>query len=523
MSPARRPARPSSPQTRRFRRILVANRGEIAVRVIRTCRRLGISPVAVCSEPDRDALHARMADEARLIGPAAAARSYLDIGAILDAAKRSGAEAIHPGYGFLAENPEFAQACGEAGIVFIGPGAAAMRKLGNKIEGRKRMAAAGVPVVPGLQKPRLAPRDLRAWAEVAGYPILLKAAAGGGGRGMRIVRSPAELEGALATAKSEARGAFGDDTVFAERYLERARHIEVQVLMDREGRGIALGERECSIQRRHQKLVEETPSPVVDAKTRARLGSYALKACRAAGYVNAGTVEFIRDARGRFYFLEINARLQVEHPVTEAVTGIDLVEAQIRIAAGEPLPVPARELRPRGWALECRIQAEDPEAGFRPAPGRIVVYRPPLGPRVRVDGGIAEGGEVSLHYDSLLAKLITWGRDREEAVETMAAALAEFRIAGVPTTLSFHRRVMADPEFRRGEIDTGYVERLLSCPAPAAGEEAETAALLAAAHVHLHAARRLPRGQAPSPGPWALAGRPAPGGGGLLRNPWRNS
>jgi acetyl-CoA carboxylase biotin carboxylase subunit len=463
-----------------------------------------------------------MADEALTIGPAPSAQSYLNIEAVLEAAKRSASEAIHPGYGFLAENPDFAQACKDAGRVFIGPGAAAMRKLGNKIEARKRMAAAGVPVVPGLQKRGLSAAQIRAWARKVGYPILLKAAAGGGGRGMRIVRSREEVEAALATARSEARSAFGDDTVFAEMYLEGSRHIEVQVLVDRQGRGISLGERECSIQRRHQKLVEETPSPVVDERTRRRLGTYALKACQAAGYVNAGTVEFIRDARGHFHFLEINARLQVEHPVTEAVTGIDLVEAQIRIAAGGPLPVPARSLRPRGWALECRIQAEDTENGFRPSPGTIHLYRPPLGPRVRVDGGVVEGDEISLHYDSLLAKLVTWGRSREEAVETMAAALSEFRIAGVPTTLAFHRRVMADPEFRRGATDTGYVERLLARPAPETGLEEETAALLAAAHLHLQAAQRRPGG-ATSPNQWTLAGRQAQTSRSFLRNPWRQA
>ena len=521
MPSASRP--PRGPRKKRplFRKILIANRGEIAARVIRTCRRLGISTVAVFSEADRSSLHVRMADEARPIGPAPAPESYLRIEAILEAAKRSGAEAIHPGYGFLAENPEFSQACRDAGLAFIGPGAPAMRKLGNKIEARKRMMAAGVPVVPGLQARGLTAGRLGIWAGRNGYPFLLKAAAGGGGRGMRIVRSPGEVEAALATAMSEARSAFGDDTVFAERWIEEARHIEVQVLLDEEGRGISLGERECSIQRRHQKLVEETPSPVVDEGTRRRLGSHALKACRAAGYVNAGTVEFIRDRDGHFYFLEINARLQVEHPVTEAVTGLDLVEAQIRIAAGEPLPVRARVLRPRGWALECRIQAEDPENGFRPSPGRIGLYRPPTGPRVRVDGGVAEGDEISLYYDSLLAKLITWGGNRREAAEAMAVALSEFRIAGVPTTLSFHRRVMADPEFLRGEIDTGYAERLLSRPGPASGPEAETAALLAAAHLHLQAARRRSFSPAGDAGHWILAGREGQPGRTFLRNPWR--
>ncbi|HEV8334944.1 MAG TPA: acetyl-CoA carboxylase biotin carboxylase subunit [Candidatus Polarisedimenticolia bacterium] len=504
-----------------FRKILIANRGEIAVRVIRTCRRLGISPVAVFSEADRHALHVRMADAALAIGPAPAARSYLNIEAVLSAARQSGAEAIHPGYGFLAENPEFARACSDAGIVFIGPDASAMRKLGNKVAARKRMAAAGVPVVPGLSGSRLTVSRIRDWAKRAGYPVLLKAAAGGGGRGMRIVRSPEELADAFAAARSEALSAFGDGTVFAERYLEESRHIEVQVLMDRQGRGVSLGERECSIQRRHQKLVEETPSPVVDERIRRRLGSYALKACRAARYLNAGTVEFIRDARGRFYFLEINARLQVEHPITEAVTGVDLVESQIRIAAGAPLDLPSRPLRPRGWALECRIQAEDPAQDFRPSPGKILLYRPSSGPGVRVDSGVTEGDEVSLHYDSLLAKLIASGRNREEAIGRMAQALSEFRIAGIPTTLAFHRRVMGDPAFRTGGIDTGYVRRLLAQPEREPEAEAQAAALVAAAHLRTTAAGRRSLEAAAAPDFRLRAGRGTGWERGFPRDPWR--
>jgi acetyl-CoA carboxylase biotin carboxylase subunit len=505
-----------------FRKVLIANRGEIAARVIRTCRRMGIVSVAVCSEADRGALHARMADEARVVGPAPSSQSYLNIDAILSAAKQSGADAIHPGYGFLSENPEFAEACRRAGLVFIGPGPSSMRKLGNKIQGRRRMAAAGVPVVPGLERKGLQEKQVREWAAQAGYPILLKAAAGGGGRGMRIVRRPEEISPALATARSEARTAFGDDTIFVERYLEPSRHIEVQVLVDSRGNGIALGERECSLQRRHQKLVEETPSPVVSEATRRKLGRWALSACRAAGYTNAGTVEFIRDSEGRFYFLEINARLQVEHPVTEMVMGVDLVESQIRIAAGEPLSMPRRGLRPRGWALECRIQAEDPENGFRPSPGRIRLYRPPEGPRIRVDSGVAEGDEVSLFYDSLLAKLIVWGRDRESAIRTMASSLAEFRILGVATTLGFHRRVMADGEFLRGEIDTGYVERLLHREPPALDDELEAVALVAAAHLRRRGERPLLPGGSSS-GAWTLSGRQGQQARGGFRNPWGQS
>jgi len=502
-----------------FQKVLVANRGEIAARVFRTCRRLGISTVAICSEADNRALHARMADEVWQVGPAASAQSYLNMEAILEVAKRSGAQAIHPGYGFLSENPDFSEACRGAGLVFIGPGAGAMRKLGNKVEGRRRMAAAGVPVVPGLHKKGMKEADLRAWAAKNGYPILLKAAAGGGGRGMRLVSNAEELAPALATARGEALTAFGDDTLFAERYLEHARHIEVQVLVDSFGYGVSFGERECSLQRRHQKLVEETPSPVVDQATRRKLGRWALAACQAAGYSNAGTVEFLRDHNGGFYFLEVNARLQVEHPVTEIVSGLDLVEAQIRIAAGERLTVPRRGLQPRGWAMECRIQAEDPENGFRPSPGRIRLYRPPEGPRVRVDSGVAEGDEVSSYYDSLLAKLIVWGPDRIAVVKTMAAALAEFRIGGVATTIPFHRRVMADADFIRGVIDTGYVERLIAQKVPELDSELEAVALVAATHFHQQGARRiLPIRRAA--GAWTLAGRHAAQLRAGLCNPW---
>lgn len=489
------------------------------MRIARACRLLGISPVAVCSEADRNALHARVADETHVIGPAPSSASYLNIEAILGAAKRSGADAIHPGYGFLAENPDFAEACREAGFVFVGPGSKAMRALGNKVEARKRMAAAGVPVVPGLDKSGLTCRDLQVWAREAGYPVLLKAAAGGGGRGMRIVRRPEDLEAALAGARSEARSSFGDDTVYPERYLERARHIEIQVLVDQSGKGISLGERECSIQRRHQKLVEEAPSPAVDAAERERLGRMALKVCEAAGYVNAGTVEFLRDEKGRFYFLEMNTRLQVEHPVTEMVTGVDLARAQIEVASGAPLPVPRGPILPRGWAVECRIQAEDPAQGFRPSPGRIHLFRPPGGPNIRLDAGVGEGDEVSLHYDSLLAKLIAWGPTRDLAIRTMATALSEFRITGVRTTLPFHRRVMKDPDFLRGAIDTRYVERLLSRPEPPPDAAMEAVALIATVHLSRSATPSLRPGASPVDA-WTLAGRKGAVGRGFSRNPW---
>ena len=451
-SPSSRPAVPP------FRKVLIANRGEIAVRVIRGCHELGIRTVAVYSDADREALHVRYAHEAYRIGPPAAAESYLRMDRILEAAKASGAEAVHPGYGFLAENAAFARACRDAGLVFIGPPPDAMEALGNKVRAREIMTAAGVPVVPGSPPLGEDSAETARLAAGLGYPVLLKAAAGGGGKGMRVVRDAKDLPSLLAQARGEARSAFGDDTVFLEKYVERPRHIEVQILADSHGNTIHLGERECSIQRRHQKLIEECPSPVVDAATRQRIGELAVRAARASGYVNAGTVEFLRGADGSYYFMEVNARLQVEHPITELVYGIDLVKAQLTIAAGGPLPLAQDEVIPRGHAIECRIIAEDPSRNFMPAPGTIRGLRAPAGPGVRYDGGTFPGWTVPVHYDPLLSKLCTWGRDRDEAIDRMARALDEYRVDGLSTSISFHRQVMSHPAFRRAELHTGFLE-----------------------------------------------------------------
>jgi acetyl-CoA carboxylase biotin carboxylase subunit len=441
-----------------FEKILIANRGEIAVRVIRACHEMGIWSVAVYSDADREALHVRYAREAYPIGPPPSTESYLRIDKILDAAKRSGAQAIHPGYGFLAENAEFAAACRDAGIVFIGPPPEAMEAMGDKVRARKLMIDAGVPVVPGTPPLSEDAGEVARQAEEIGYPVLLKASAGGGGKGMRIVRDGSALPSLLGQARGEAASAFGDDTVFLEKWVERPRHIEVQILADRHGRCIYLGERECSIQRRHQKLIEEAPSPVVDEETRRRIGEMAIKAAMASGYVNAGTVEFLRGADGSFYFMEVNARLQVEHPVTEAVAGVDLVKAQLQIAAGQDLPFRQEEIQLRGHAIECRIIAEDPERNFMPAPGTIRGLRIPSGAGIRDDGGIYAGYTVPVHYDPLLSKLVAWGRDREEAAARMARALDEYRIDGLKTSIPFHRKVMEHPAFLSGDLHTGFLE-----------------------------------------------------------------
>jgi acetyl-CoA carboxylase, biotin carboxylase subunit len=496
-----------------MRRVLIANRGEIALRILRTCRDLGLSPLVVYSEADRDSLPVRLADAAFPIGPPPAAASYLDIDAIVRAARAGRADAVHPGYGFLAENPAFAEAVAAAGLIFIGPPPEAMRLMGDKVEARRLMAARGVPVIPGLTERVVDIATLRAFALQTGYPILLKAAAGGGGKGMRIVRRDQELEGSLRAARSEARAAFGDDGVYAEAYLEGVRHIEMQILADRHGGAIHLGERECSVQRRHQKLIEEAPSSALPAEARDRMGAFALEAARACDYTGAGTVEFLVDGTGRAYFMEVNARLQVEHPVTELVTGLDLVAAQIAIARGEPLTMRQDQVRVRGWALECRILAEDPADSFFPSPGRVTAVRLPAGPGVRVDSALRPGDEVSLHYDALLAKFCTWGRDRAEAVARMRRAIDESSIVGVRTTLPFHREVLADPDFQAGRIDIGYVERHLPRIVQALSESGSEgrAAVIAAAIAASEAAG--PSAARPSAGAgtgaWALAGRRA--------------
>jgi acetyl-CoA carboxylase, biotin carboxylase subunit len=440
-----------------IRSLLIANRGEIAVRIGRAARELGIRTVAVYSEPDRLAPHVLEADEAYPLGPAPSSESYLRVDRILEAAERSGAEAIHPGYGFLAERAHFAQAVTDAGLVFVGPTAATIQAMGDKTEARRRMSAAGVPIVPGLVDPVADPFAALDAALGVGYPVLLKAAAGGGGKGMRVVADPSELPRAFEAARREAEAAFGDGSVYLERYLSHPRHVEIQVLGDAHGHVIHLGERECSIQRRHQKLLEEAPSPVLTSAERDAMGAAAVRAAEAVGYVGAGTVEFLYQD-GAFFFLEMNTRLQVEHPVTELVTGVDIVQWQLRIASGEPLPLRQEEVHLQGHALECRLTSEDPYQGFLPSTGRVTHLRLPTGPGVRWDGGIEEGFEVSLHYDPLLAKLIVHAPTRDEAIQRMARALDELVVAGVETSAPYHRRVMDEPDFRAGRLTIRYVE-----------------------------------------------------------------
>ncbi len=406
-----------------FRKVLIANRGEIAIRVMRGCRELGVSPVAVYSEADRNALHVQMADEAYLIGPAPAAESYLVIDRLIDAALVSGAEAIHPGYGFLAENAQFARVCEQQGLVFIGPSSAAIELMGDKTAARRTMQAAGVPVVPGIDRFLENDEEARQVIASMGYPVMIKAALGGGGRGMRLVHDQAQLAEALRAARSEARSSFGDAAIYVEKYVSNPRHVEIQVLADAHGRIVHLGERECSIQRRHQKVVEESPSPLITEDLRAHMGEAAVRAAQAAHYRNAGTVEFLVDEQRNFYFLEMNTRLQVEHPVTELVTGIDLVQAQLRIADGEPLAYRQEDITLQGAAIECRIYAEDPAANFRPSPGRISVLQPPAGPWVRDERGVFAGSEVSPFYDPMISKLVVWGRDSNGGYHPHAAGL----------------------------------------------------------------------------------------------------
>ena len=445
-----------------FQKLLIANRGEIAVRIIRACREMGVRAAVVYSEVDRKALHVLKADEAYAIGPAAAGESYLRIDKIIEAAQKSGADAIHPGYGFLAENPGLSRACDEAGIVFIGPSAAAMEVMGSKTRAREAAMAAGVPVVPGTSQGIESAEEAQRIAETFGYPVMVKAAAGGGGKGMRLVRSAEAMPGALRDARSEAQNAFGDAEVYIEKAIEKPRHIEIQVLGDRHGNMVHLGERECSIQRRHQKVMEESPSPVVDAAMRERMGEAAVRVARAAGYYNAGTVEFLVDAERNFYFLEMNTRLQVEHPVTECVTGLDLVELQLRIAAGERLPFRQEDIHLRGAAIECRIYAEDPENSFFPCPGLIRSLEAPSGPGVRDDSGVYAGWTVPVEYDPLLSKLITWGATREEAIGRMRRAVDEYHVGGIQMNLGLFKTILRFPDFLEGRLDTELIDRLLA-------------------------------------------------------------
>jgi acetyl-CoA carboxylase biotin carboxylase subunit len=503
----------------RLRKVLVANRGEIAVRIIRACSEIGIDTVAVYSEVDRCALHVRYAKEAHLIGPAAARDSYLRIDKLIDVAKKSGADAVHPGYGFLSERAEFARACAEAGLVFIGPSPEVISSLGDKMVARRTMIENGVPVVPGSVGPVKDVAEAEMVCAEVGFPVLIKAAAGGGGKGMRVVREASQLPGALRAAASEAQAAFGDGTVYIEKQLENVRHVEVQLLADSHGNVVHLGERECSIQRRHQKLIEESPSPIVDEPMRAKLGEAAIKAARAVGYESAGTVEFLVDRDRNFYFLEVNTRIQVEHPVTELVTGVDLVVEQLRIAAGRRLRYRQEDLTINGWAIECRISAEDPYNNFMPSTGKIAMLSEPSGPGVRVDSGIFEGFEVTLYYDPLLAKLIVWGETRGQAILRMRRALSDYKLLGIRTTIPFHLRMMESASFIAGRLDTQFLERTSVLDTNVTGEHGLVAALAAAAVSHYRRQKVKPladgdtAGSAASVGvnPWKLAGR------GLLR------
>jgi acetyl-CoA carboxylase, biotin carboxylase subunit len=507
-----------------FRKILIANRGEIAVRVIRACRDLHISPVAVFSEVDADALHVRLSDEAYEIGPAPSVESYLNIERIIEAAHRAGAEAVHPGYGFLAENAEFARATERAGLKFIGPPPEAMELMGSKTSARRVVAEAGVAVVPGTTESLGSIEEARRVAARLGYPVMLKASAGGGGKGMRLVPSEAELRSAFETAQSEAAAAFNDRELYLEKAIERPRHIEIQVFADSHGAVVHLGERECSIQRRHQKVIEECPSPINDAELRERMGQAATLVARAVGYVGAGTVEcLVSDATRDFYFLEMNTRLQVEHPVTEMVTGIDLVREQITVAAGAPLSFSQSDINWHGHAIECRVYAEDPEQNFLPAPGHIHSLRVPAGPGVRDDGGITANMEVSIYYDPMISKLAAWGRTRTEAIDRLRRALDEYAVGGIKTTLPFFREIVRDAEFIEGRLDTGFIERFFARrierqtdEPTAATNEAETRrrdmALIAAALDYAQMQKESSRNHRPDErerSQWRQAGRAA--------------
>jgi acetyl-CoA carboxylase, biotin carboxylase subunit len=473
-----------------FRKVLIANRGEIAVRVIRACREMGIATVAVFSDADRAALHVSHADEAYRLGPAAATESYLNIPKILDVARRTGAQAIHPGYGFLSENSRFARACAEAGVKFIGPPASAMELMGSKTRARQAMQAVSVPMVPGSAK-GLSADEAGELAARIGFPVMIKAAAGGGGKGMRLVREPGELRSAFATAQSEALRAFNDGEIYLEKLIENPRHIEIQVLGDEHGNVVHLGERECSLQRRHQKVVEEAPSAVIDEDLRCRMGAVAVQAAKSAGYASAGTVEFLVDGARNFFFLEMNTRLQVEHPVTELVTGLDLVHLQLRIAAGEKLPFRQEDVALRGHAIECRIYAEDPENNFFPSPGKITRLLRPSGPGVREDSGVYEGWTVPLDYDPMLSKLIVYAPDRTAALARLKRAIEEYFIGGIKTNLPLFRTIVGHPDFVAARIDTGFLDRLLATPA-AAKDPSSALADIAAVSAALFAATAAP-------------------------------
>lgn len=502
-----------------FKKILIANRGEIAVRIIRACRDLGISPVAVYSEADSRSVHVALCDEAVCIGPAPSIQSYLNVAAIIDAARTTQSEAIHPGYGFLAENADFAEAVAEAGLTFIGPPAVAMRIMGSKTSARRAAVEAGVPIVSGTVDPLQSLAEAEATAKEFGYPVMLKASAGGGGKGMRLVASSTELRSAYDNAKSEAAAAFGDDSLYLEKAVERPRHIEIQVFADTHGNVVHLGERECSIQRRHQKVIEECPSPINDAALREQMGAAAVKLAGAVDYVGAGTVEFlIADATREFYFLEMNTRLQVEHPVTELVTGIDLVREQITVADGASLSFRQDEIQWHGHAIECRVYAEDPDNSFFPSPGKIKHLHVPFGPGIRDDSGVEINSEVSIHYDPLISKLAAWGRDRNEAIDRLRRALDEYEVGGIKTTLPFFRQIVRDNDFKSARLDTGFISRFnerqgATGSSVNAEEQAEADIAVLAAAVHYAKVQRETifsgRTDADVENRWKMSGRAA--------------
>lgn len=493
-----------------IKKLLIANRGEIAVRVIRAAKELCIPTVAVYSTADRDALHVQLADDAICIGDPPPLESYLNIDKLLDTAKLSGADAIHPGYGFLAENSSFARRCEEEGIIFVGPSSETLRLVGDKIESRKTMLKAGIPVIPGMYTKARSIKQSINEAKKLGFPVLVKASLGGGGKGMRVVEHEKDLEEALASGRREAKSAFGDESVYIERYMRSPRHIEFQILGDKYGKLIHLFERECSIQRRHQKLVEETPSVVLNGELRQRIGELAVKAAKSVGYTNAGTIEFLYDQEGNFYFLEVNARIQVEHPITECTAGVDLVRQQLLIASGEPLSLSQKDIFQRGHAIECRIYAEDPENGFLPSPGRILWVHEPSGPRIRTDSGIYSGFEITRFYDPILSKLVVWGEDRETARQKAVMALSDYIISGIKTTVGFLLDVVNHPEFIAGRTYTDFIQKNMSDWKEPETKEYVDLALIASA-VHSYTKSSTPKGQPDtrrkSPSPWLTLGR----------------
>ena len=495
-----------------FKKILIANRGEIAVRVMRACREMGIKTVAVYSEADFGALHVRMADEAYAIGPAPSRESYLVIEKIIDVAKRSKADAIHPGYGFLSERAAFSKACRDAGITFIGPSPESIDLMGSKIEARRAASKYNVQMVPGTLDPIKSDEEARKIADSVGYPIMLKASGGGGGKGLRYVAKPEELSSALRNTRSEAMAAFGDDAIYIEKFVENPRHVEIQVLADTHGNAVYVGERECTIQRRHQKVIEECPSPIMTPDLRKRMGEAALNVVKAANYYNAGTVEFLVDKHRNFYFMEMNTRLQVEHPVTEMVTGLDLVKHQIHVAAGEKLSITQDDIVMRGSAMECRVYAEDPDNNFFPCPGKITSLRTPSGPGVRNDGGVYQGWTVPLEYDPMISKLVAWGGTRDEAIARLRRALSEYEVGGIKTNIAFFMEILDDPDFQKGDFDTSFLEHWLkkrktSAQIPVLERDLS---VLAAVLFHSEApATTAGNGDAPKQieSPWKLEGR----------------